>query len=92
MGGAIRTALQGGMSDDAKPMKGNLRNVHEVRARDRDGIYRLMYAANIGGRLYVLDYFQKKGTSGGATPNVDLKRVLQRYKKAKADYEAESQT
>jgi phage-related protein len=82
MGGAIRTAQQGGKSDDAEPMKDDLRNVMEVREREANSIYRLMYTTKIGDSLYILDYFQKKGTSGGATPKVDLDRIRQRYKKA----------
>jgi len=89
LGNAIRTAQGGGMSVDAKPMKGPLRNVVEIRADDADGTYRLMYTTKIGDRLYILDYFQKKGNAGGATSQVDLDRVLQRYKRQKAEYEAE---
>jgi len=47
-----------------------------------------MYTVKIGNKLIVLDYFKKKGTSGGSTAQVDLDRVLKRYKKAKQDYEA----
>ncbi|MHB8463045.1 MAG: type II toxin-antitoxin system RelE/ParE family toxin, partial [Vulcanimicrobiaceae bacterium] len=90
MGGALRAAQQGGKSDDAKPMKGDLRNVMEIREHDANSIYRLMYTTKIGKRLYVLDYFQKKGTAGGATPKVDLDRIRRRYAKAKEHYAKET--
>jgi phage-related protein len=86
MGGAIRAAQFGEMSDDAEPMKGDLREVVEIRAHDRDGIYRMMYTTKIGDVLIVLDFFKKKGVAGGATPKVDLDRIRQRYKKAKEQY------
>jgi phage-related protein len=86
MGGAIRAAQFGEMSDDAEPMKGDLREVVEIRAHDRDGIYRMMYTTKIGDVLIVLDLFKKKGVAGGATPKVDLDRIRQRYKKAKEQY------
>jgi len=89
-GGAIRTAQQGGMSDDAEPMKGDLRNVVETRCRDENSIYRLMYTTKIGDSLYILDYFKKKGVSGGATSKADLDRIRQRYKLAKEHHAAQT--
>lgn len=86
MGGAIRAAQSGEMSDDAEPMKGDLREVVEVRARDRDGIYRLMYTTKIGDLLIVLDFFKKKGVAGGATAKPDLDRIRERLRKAKERY------
>jgi phage-related protein len=83
MGGALRTAQQGGRSDDASPMHGDLRDVLEVREDDEAGTYRLMYTTTIGDTIYVLDYFQKKSKSGIATPNSDLDRIRQRLKKAR---------
>ena len=83
MGGAIRTAQQGGKSDDAEPMKDDLRDVTEVRCHDENSIYRLMYTTKIGDSLYILDYFKKKGTTGGATAKADLDRIRLRLKKAR---------
>lgn len=88
MGSAIRTAQQGGMSTDAEPMKGDLRDVVEVRDHDEVGIYRLMYTTKIGDAVYVLDFFEKKGTAGGATPKVDLDRVRLRLKRAREQHNA----
>lgn len=88
MGAAIRTAQQGGMSADAEPMKGDLRDVVEVRDHDETGIYRLMYTTRIGDVVYVLDFFQKKGAAGGATPKVDLDRIRLRLKRAREQHHA----
>jgi phage-related protein len=89
MGAALRTAQQGGMSDDAEPMKGDLRDVVEVRDHDEAGIYRLMYTTRIGDVVYVLDFFQKKGVSGGATPQPDLDRIRQRLKRVREQHAAQ---
>jgi phage-related protein len=86
MAGALRTAQQGGKSDDAVPMQGDLRDVMEVRDRDESGIYRLMYTVKIGEDIIVLDYFQKKGASGGATRNEDIDRIKKRLKRAREQY------
>jgi phage-related protein len=83
MGGAIRTAQQGGKSDLASPMHGDLRDVMEVRDDSGAGTYRLMYTSKIGHNLYILDFFQKKSKSGSATPQADLERIRKRLKKAR---------
>lgn len=89
MGGAIRTAQRGGKSDLAKPMRGDLRDVMEMRDDDEAGTYRLMYTTKIGATVFVLDFFQKKSTSGTATPKVILDRIRLRLKKAREIYAEE---
>lgn len=89
MGGAIRTAQQGGKSDLASPMHGDLRDVMEVRDDDDAGTYRLMYTTKIADQLFVLDFFQKKSKSGTATPQADLNRIRLRLKKAREIHAAE---
>lgn len=89
MGGAIRTAQQGGKSDLATPMRGDLRDVMEVRDDGDAGTYRLMYTTKFGEKLFVLDYFQKKSKSGAATPQADLNRIRLRLKKARQIHAAE---
>jgi len=83
MGGAIRAAQEGSKSDDAEPLKGNLREVIEVREYDDAGTWRLMYTVKIDDDVYVLDFFQKKSTKGIATPQVDLDRIEARLKQAR---------
>jgi phage-related protein len=83
MGGALRAAQEGGKSDDAVPMKGNLRDVMEVREDDEAGTWRGMYTVEIDDAVYVLDFFQKKSIKGIATPQVDLDRIEARLKQAR---------
>jgi phage-related protein len=83
MGGALRAAQEGAQSDDATPMKGNLRDVMEVREDDEAGTWRCMYTVEIDDAVYVLDFFKKKSTKGVATPQVDLDRIEARLKYAR---------
>ena len=82
MGGALRAAQEGSKSDDATPMKGNLRDVMEVREDDEAGTWRCMYTVEIDDTVYVLDFFKKRSTKGIATPQVDLDRIESRMKYA----------
>lgn len=84
MGSALREAQEGGRADDARPMKGKLRDVIEVPQEVPGGTLRLMYTVKIDDDLYVLDFFQKKSKSGIATPQADLDRIEQRLKQARA--------
>ena len=88
MGNAIRAAQEGGKSDLARRMKGNLSDVIEVCETDAGGSHRLMYTVEIGECVYVLDFFQKKSTRGIATPKVDLNRIERRLKWAHAHRKA----
>ncbi len=91
MGGALRAAQQGGKSADAEPMKGDLRDVMEIRESDEAGTYRLMYTTTIGDTVYVLDFFPKKARVGIATPKPDLDRIRTRLKKAREYHAATAQ-
>ncbi len=86
MGGALRTAQQGGKADDSSPMRGELRDVMEISDEDDSGTYRTMYTVAIGDTVHVLDFFKKKATSGISTPKVDLDRILRRLKKVREEH------
>jgi phage-related protein len=88
IGGAIRTAQQGGKSDLARAMHGLLGDVMEIRDDDATGTYRLMYTTKLGDRLFILDFFQKKSKNGIATPQADLDRIHLRLKKARETHAA----
>lgn len=90
MGGALRTAQQGGKSDDACQMKGELRDVMEISDQDTGGTYRTMYTVAVGDTVHVLDFFKKKATSGISTPKVDLDRILRRLKEVREKHANES--
>jgi phage-related protein len=90
MGSALRAAQQGGKSQDAEPMKGDLRDVMEIRDSDDGKAYRLMYTTTIGDTVYVLDFFPKKSKTGTATPKLELDRIRTRLKKAREHHAAEA--
>ena len=46
--------------DDWKPMKSIGQGVCEIRIKDKDGIYRIIYVAKFEEAVYVLHAFQKK--------------------------------
>lgn len=82
-GYALGLAQLGGVAASAKPMHGNLREVMEI-VSDEDGeTFRAMYTVRLAGAVYVLEVFQKKAKSGGATPLADLERIELRLKAAK---------
>ncbi len=51
---------RGRMPDDWAPMKTIGRGVNEIRVRDDDGVYRVVYIAKLEDAVYVLHAFQKK--------------------------------
>ena len=83
MGAALRAAQEGSRSEDATPMKGDLRDVMEIRETDNSGAHRLMYTIEIGDDVFVLDFFQKKSKRGIATPKADLDRIGKRLVRAR---------
>jgi len=85
--------VQGGRTpENAKSMKGNLRDVMEISVDiDAAGTFRATYTTRLGDVVYVLDVFQKKSKRGIATPGIDLDRVAHRLKQARDDY-AKTQT
>lgn len=82
MGIALWFGQQGQLHPMAKPMKGGLAGVTEIREDFDRNTYRLMYTAKLGDTLYVLCAFQKKATSGVATPRQLLDRVEARLNQA----------
>jgi phage-related protein len=52
--------------------------VWQMRADDPGGTYRAVYVAQLGEAIYVLHAFQKKATSGIATPRREIELTRQR--------------
>jgi phage-related protein len=50
----------GDNTDDWKPMKGIGHGVREIRIRDKDGAFRVIYVATFAEVVYVLHVFKKK--------------------------------
>lgn len=88
-GFALRQIQGGKTHPDAKPMKGNLRDVIEISVDDNSGdrTFRTTCTTKIGDVVYVLHAFQKKSTSGIATPKRELDVIEQRLKAAQKHYE-----
>ena len=90
-GHALRQIQRGKHHPDAKPMKGNLRDVIEIVVDDDSGdrTYRTTCTTKIGDVVYVLHAFQKKATSGISTAKRDLDLIEQRLAIARRHYEKE---
>lgn len=63
--------------DDWKPMASIGSGVSEIRIRDEDGAYRVIYLAKLSDAVYVLHCFQKKSQKTSAQ---DLALARARYK------------
>lgn len=82
MGGALMLAQFGGTADNVKPFKGVGSGVFEIVESHHKNAYRMIYAVQIGEKIYVLHAFQKKSKTGIKTPKTDVDLVKQRYKQA----------
>lgn len=82
-GYALHLAQRGGKHAQAKPLKGfGSAGVLEVVESEAGSTYRAVYTVKIAGAVYVLHCFQKKSTSGIATPKPDMDLVRDRLKAA----------
>jgi phage-related protein len=71
--------------EDWKPMSETIGSgVREVRIRDADGAYRIIYVAKFADSVYVLHFFQKK-TEKTSKSDIDLavKRLRELQKELK---------
>ena len=69
----IRRLQQGTMPHDSRPMQSIGKGVFELRQRDGNGWYRLIYLARVGDTLYMLHGFTKKSAK---TSRNDLATAL----------------
>lgn len=84
-GYALHLAQAGEKHDDAKPLKGfGSAGVLEVVEDASGGTYRAVYTVRFADAVYVLHCFQKKSTSGIATPKADMDLIKERLKTAEA--------
>jgi phage-related protein len=77
----IRRLQQGMMPHDSRPMKSIGKGVFELRQRDGNGWYRLIYLARVGDTLYMLHAFTKKSAK---TSRNDLAIASSRLKDVRA--------
>lgn len=59
---------------DWKPMATIGKGVREIRVKERAGVFRVIYVANLGTKIYVLHAFQKK-TQKTAQRDIDLAAI-----------------
>lgn len=83
LGFALYQAQIGQQHESAKILRGFSETVWQVRADDPSGTYRAVYVAQLGEAIYVLHAFQKKATSGIATPRRELDLIRQRLQLAR---------
>jgi phage-related protein len=80
-GYALHLAQVGNKHNQAKPLKGfGGAGVLEVVEDNQGGTYRAVYTVRYAGAVYVLHCFQKKSTSGIATPKLDMVLIEARLK------------
>jgi phage-related protein len=84
-GYALHLAQMGSKHIRAKPLKGfGSAGVLEVVESEAGSTYRAVYTVKIASAVYVLHCFQKKSTSGIATPKPDMDLINERLKAALA--------
>jgi phage-related protein len=71
---------RGGDPDDWKPMNTIGQGVREIRIRDANGAFRIIYLAKFADAIYVLHCFQKKTQK---TSQADLDLAAKRYRELK---------
>lgn len=80
---ALDIAAQGEMADTAKPLHGLGSGVIELAIRHRGDAWRVVYALRVGTEIWVVHAFQKKSTSGIATPKHEIDLVAAHMKRLK---------
>lgn len=77
LGVELMTVQFGGEPSDFKPMKEVGAGAYEIRYRDTNGAFRVMYVAKFADAVYVLHAFQKKTQK---TAKADIELAAKRYK------------
>ncbi|GAA3610265.1 MAG: type II toxin-antitoxin system RelE/ParE family toxin [Gibbsiella quercinecans] len=84
-GYALHLAQSGGKHTQAKPLKGfGGAGALEVVEDFFSDTYRAVYTVKFGDAVYVLHVFQKKSSSGVATPKPDMDKIRKRLKAAES--------
>jgi len=83
IGRALTVIAEGGMPDISKPLTGMGSGVMELALKHRGDAFRIVYALRFGDDIWVVHAFQKKSTSGIATPRHEIGVVRERLKRLK---------
>ena len=82
---ALTIAAEGHKADIAKPMKGFGPGVMEIALRHQTNAYRVVYAVEIAGSLWVIHAFQKKSKTSIKTPKAELDPIRERLKRLRME-------
>jgi phage-related protein len=82
IGSSLFDVQKGNTPDNAKPFKGIGSGIFEIVTRFDKDTYRIVYAVQIGERVYVLYAFQKKSPKGIKAAQKDINLIKSRYKQA----------
>lgn len=74
---------EGDAPEIAKPMAGLGAGVWELAIKERGDAFRVIYALQLDDDIWVVHAFQKKSTSGIATPKREIDVVKDRIKRLK---------
>lgn len=90
IGYALRQVQKGEKPPSAKPLKGIIlgATILEIIANDRSGTYRAVYTVKFDDIVYVLHCFQKKSHHGIETPEININKIVKRFKEAEDHYKA----
>ena len=77
---ALIIAAEGGKADIAKPLKGLGSGIVQIAVRYRTDAYRVVYAVEIAGALWVIHAFQKKSRIGVRTPKAEIDLIRKRLR------------
>jgi phage-related protein len=80
---ALTIAAEGGKADIAKPMHGLGSGVFEIAQPFRGHAFRVVYAVQLAGEIWVVHAFQKKSTRGLKTPQREIDLIKDRLKRLK---------
>jgi len=80
---ALAVVAEGGHPDIAKPLKGLGSGILELALRHRGDAFRVVYAVQLDGDIWVIHAFQKKSKSGIKTPLAEIDLVRERLKRLK---------
>ena len=92
MGVALFIVQLGGTPASAKPWKGLGAGVYELVEGHRGDAFRAVYTVQLGDAVHVLHAFQKKSTSGIATPQPDVDLIRKRLRAVMARFRAGART
>ncbi|MEO7247775.1 MAG: type II toxin-antitoxin system RelE/ParE family toxin [Novosphingobium sp.] len=80
---ALTQIAEGDAPEIAKPLAGLGPGVWELAIKERGDAFRVVYALQLDDDIWVVHAFQKKSTSGIATPKHEIDLVRERIKRLK---------